>query len=60
MLATLGLCTLGLIPNCCNGNSPDQKPPNILFVMSDNQAYQAISVYGSGLILIPNFYRIAK
>ena len=42
MLATLGLCTAGLIPNC-NGQVKEQKRPNILFIMSDDHAYQAIS-----------------
>ena len=26
--------------------SEDEKPPNILFIMSDDHAYQAISAYG--------------
>ncbi|WP_017446930.1 sulfatase [Gayadomonas joobiniege] len=34
--------------------------PNILFIMSDDHAYQAISAYGSDLIETPNIDRIAK
>ena len=35
------------------------KRPNILFIMSDDHAYQAISAYGSKLIETPNIDRIA-
>lgn len=58
-LATLGLCSAGLIP-ICNGHTPEQKRPNILFIMSDDHAYQAISAYGSGLNSTPNIDRIAR
>lgn len=34
--------------------------PNILFIMSDDHAYQAISTYGSKLCSTPNIDRIAK
>ncbi len=34
--------------------------PNILFIMSDDHAYQAISAYGSQLIETPNIDRIAN
>lgn len=37
-----------------------QQPPNILFIMSDDHAEQAISAYGSQLIETPNIDRIAK
>ena len=36
------------------------KRPNILFIMSDDHAYQAISAYGSQLIETPNIDRIAE
>src|SRR5665647_1690806 len=58
-LATLGLFSAGLIPNC-NGHAPEQKRPNILFIMSDDHDYQAISAYGSGLNSTPNIDRIAR
>ena len=35
-------------------------PPNIVFIMSDDHAYQAISAYGHGLNHTPNIDRIAK
>lgn len=34
--------------------------PNIVFIMSDDHAYQAISAYGYGLNSTPNIDRIAK
>ncbi|CAM4206377.1 sulfatase [Zobellia roscoffensis] len=36
------------------------KKPNILFIMSDDHAYQAISAYGSKLVQTPNIDRLAK
>ncbi|MFK7980370.1 MAG: sulfatase-like hydrolase/transferase, partial [Saprospiraceae bacterium] len=35
-------------------------PPNILFIMSDDHAEQAISAYGSKMIETPHIDRIAK
>ena len=40
--------------------SERQAPPNIIFIMSDDHAYQAISAYGHGLNHTPNIDRIAK
>lgn len=34
--------------------------PNILFIMSDDHAYQAVSAYGYNLNNTPNIDRIAK
>ena len=34
--------------------------PNIIFIMSDDHAYQAISAYSDKLINTPNIDRIAK
>ncbi|MET1260870.1 sulfatase [Flagellimonas sp. DF-77] len=39
---------------------PPAKRPNIIFIMSDDHAYQAISAYGSRLNQTPNIDRIAK
>ena len=36
------------------------KPPNILFIMSDDHAYQAISAYSDKLISTPNIDRLAN
>lgn len=59
LVATIGLCTAGLSPDC-NGQNKEDKCPNILFIMSDDHAYQAISAYGSGLNTTPNIDRIAR
>jgi arylsulfatase A-like enzyme len=37
-----------------------ENPPNIIFIMSDDHAYQAISAYDNTLIKTPNIDRIAK
>lgn len=38
----------------------EQKKPNILFIMADDHAYQAISAYDDKLMQTPNIDRIAK
>ena len=38
----------------------ESKRPNIIFIMSDDHAYQAISAYDTRLIQTPNIDRIAK
>ncbi len=47
----------------CSGGAGNQEPnvrPNILFIMSDDHAEQAISAYGSSLLETPNIDRIAR
>jgi arylsulfatase A-like enzyme len=41
----------------CGGKPPR---PNVIFIMSDDHAYQAISAYGSELIETPNIDRLAQ
>lgn len=52
----------GIFLSSCNEN-PSQKTipdrPNIVFIMSDDHAYQAISAYSDRLIATPNIDRIA-
>ena len=50
---------LFLIIAGCSENINNKKP-NILFIMSDDHAYQAISAYDQRLIKTPNIDRIAK
>lgn len=38
----------------------DEKPPNIVIIISDDHAFQAISAYGSNLMQTPNMDRLAK
>lgn len=42
------------------GDKQESVRPNILFIMSDDHAYQAISAYGHGLNNTPNIDRIAE
>ncbi len=59
---TLAFLTLGTAAVSCSSHVPrqDQKPPNIIFIMSDDHGYQAISAYGYGLNQTPNIDRIGK
>lgn len=59
---TLILCIVGFLSfiSCKNRiEKKEVKPPNIVFIMSDDHAYQAISAYGLGLNNTPNIDRIA-
>jgi uncharacterized sulfatase len=40
-------------------DTPDMKPANILFVVSDDQSYPHASAYGSAMVSTPGFDRIA-
>ncbi|AUC83835.1 sulfatase [Polaribacter sp. ALD11] len=43
-----------------NSSKENMQKPNIIFIMSDDHAYQAISAYDDALIQTPNIDRIAK
>jgi len=47
-------------PSFAQQKEKEQKRPNIVFIMSDDHAYQAISAYGHQLNKTPNIDRIAK
>ena len=51
---------LSIILFSCNNPEPKNERPNILFIMSDDHAYQAISAYDNRLIQTPNIDRIAN
>jgi arylsulfatase A-like enzyme len=54
------LIVLSLVMISCQiSNNALQEKPNILFIMSDDHAYQAISAYTDHLIQTPNIDRIA-
>ncbi len=57
-----GLTVASGITSCGIKQASDQenKRPNILFIMSDDHAYQAISAYGYGLNQTPNIDRLAS
>lgn len=57
----LVLMVVGTTAMSCSCAAPPQKQhPNIIFIMSDDHAYQAIGAYGSRLIQTPNIDRIGK
>ncbi|BDC98731.1 sulfatase [Persicobacter psychrovividus] len=61
-LSTIIICSFFAV-SCANKAGQQQeeaKQPNILFIMSDDHAYQAISAYQDHLINTPNIDRIAK
>ncbi len=63
-LRTVGLGTAALtVPGCVNGRSGAAgrggERPNIMFIMSDDHAAQAMSCYGSKINKTPNLDRIA-
>ncbi len=49
-----------LFYNCEMPGKEASKRPNIIFIMSDDHAYQAISAYDTRLIKTPNIDRIAE
>jgi len=51
-----------LVLSACTGLDPKEvkKRPNILFIMADDHAYQAISAYDSSLTKTPHIDRLAK
>jgi arylsulfatase A-like enzyme len=53
-----GLVLAVLIPSC--KEKPNQTRPNIIYIMSDDHAYQTISKYGYGLNQTPNIDRIVE
>lgn len=44
----------------CSPKMEEAQRPNILFIMSDDHAYQAISAYSNELMQTPNIDRLAK
>lgn len=48
------------LSNCQSKITTEETQPNIIFIMSDDHAYQAISAYGHGLNHTPNIDRIAE
>lgn len=55
LLAILGC----IVISCSRDGKNDHLRPNILFIMADDHAYQAISAYDTTLIRTPNIDRLA-
>ncbi len=54
---------MSLLPSCnsiAQTLRAEKKPPNIIYIMTDDHAAQAISCYGSKINKTPNLDRIAK
>ncbi|WP_339841208.1 sulfatase [uncultured Maribacter sp.] len=51
---------LFLLPLSTKAQKNKKKKPNIIFIMSDDHAYQAISAYDDKLLKTPNIDRLAK
>ena len=49
-----------LLPFKTKAQKSNAKKPNIIFIMSDDHAYQAISAYDDKLLQTPNIDRLAK
>ena len=66
LLRASALLVLGLLLSCSKQDvskdeiQQENQKPNILFIMSDDHAYQAISAYGSELLQTPNIDRLAE
>ncbi|HSW27921.1 MAG TPA: sulfatase [Longimicrobiales bacterium] len=58
--AGVGAAALAMLPRLTACAAPRASRPNILFIMSDDHAYQAISAYGGGLNVTPSIDRLAE
>ena len=58
-LGGLGLCLAALAAACAGPRAGFPEHPNILFIMTDDHAAQAIGAYGSRINATPNIDRIA-
>ena len=62
IVTLLGLSVLAPSLTVCNAQDKPKRP-NIIFIMSDDHAYQAVSAYGDRFASVaptPNIDRIAK
>lgn len=57
--AGAGAAALAILPRLSACAGQGRRRPNILFIMSDDHAYQAISAYGGGLNVTPSIDRLA-
>ncbi|MHB1192057.1 MAG: sulfatase family protein [Longimicrobiales bacterium] len=56
----VGAASLAVLPRLAGCSAPGAPRPNILFIMCDDHAYQAISAYGGGLNRTPSIDRLAE
>jgi arylsulfatase A-like enzyme len=56
-----GLFVLGsLLPGCSDRQADSEIPPNLLFLMTDQQRFDALSFAGNSILETPNLDRLAK
>ncbi len=60
LIKSLSLLIAGTGAFGCSQQEQEIQRPNIVFIMSDDHAYQAISAYSNDLIQTPNIDRLAK
>ncbi len=60
ILVVGGITILSFLFIKCMPEKEPVKPPNILYIMSDDHAFQAISAYGGSHLRTPNIDRIAR
>lgn len=63
LIQSAGVCTIGLLASCQAEQKTESQLPNIIFIMSDDHAWQAVSAYNERLKYVaptPNIDRIAK
>jgi arylsulfatase A-like enzyme len=60
IIPTTLVLLLILIAACTNQEASTTERPNIVFIMSDDHAYQAVSAYSDKLIQTPNIDRIGQ
>ena len=58
LLIVVAICSVGILFSFAQ-KLPEKHRPNVIYIMSDDHAYQAISAYGSGLNKTPNIDRLA-
>ncbi|MEN8228696.1 MAG: sulfatase [Bacteroidota bacterium] len=60
-ISVIVIVVFAIVNMGCSSNRENEKsPPNIIFIMSDDHAYQAISAYSDHLMQTPNIDRIAS
>lgn len=60
LIKSMAFLTIGTSLVSCASKKEEAQRPNIIYIMSDDHAYQAISAYGHGLNSTPNIDRLAN
>jgi len=59
MFVPIGVMLIGMSNNV-SGSDPEEKPPNVVLICTDNQSPWSLGCYGNSEILTPNIDRLAK